>query len=67
MQLQVLGPVQAQHNGTTVALGGPGQRAVLAVLVVLASQAGLRVYTLDASELISIGQSRVVPDLTAEE
>lgn len=38
MQLQVLGPVRATNGETTVALGGPRQRAVLAVLVAFANE-----------------------------
>ncbi len=38
MQLQVLGPVQATDKGESVALGGPRQRAVLALLVAFANQ-----------------------------
>ncbi len=38
MQLQVLGPVRATENGESVALGGPRQRAVLALLVAFANE-----------------------------
>ena len=44
MELRILGPVQAVRGGRDVPLGGPKQRAVLALLV------------LDAGRVVSVGQ-----------
>ena len=37
MELRILGPVTAAHNGSPVSLGGPRQRATLALLVLRAN------------------------------
>jgi WD40 repeat protein/DNA-binding SARP family transcriptional activator len=53
MELRILGPVTAAHNGSPVSLGGPRQRATLALLVIRANTV--------------VSTDRLVDDLYGEE
>jgi DNA-binding SARP family transcriptional activator len=41
MEFRILGPLEAREGGTALALGGPKQRAVLALPVLNANQVAL--------------------------